>query len=204
MGLKRAKLEQILEGLEKIANPRAELEQYQTPARLASEILFDAYFRGDVEEKRVADLGCGNGVFLLGAKLLGAAEATGVEADPSSLDVARRNAQALGLDVEWKEADVEDAEGVFDTVFQNPPFGSQNRHADLPFLRMAMGVGRVVYSLHNEKAVKFLQGKIRAFGGHLDYTKKYKFPLPYQYPFHTKEIAYYDVVLFRIVMPIDR
>ncbi|HEV8361491.1 MAG TPA: 50S ribosomal protein L11 methyltransferase, partial [Candidatus Thermoplasmatota archaeon] len=52
--------------------PKAELEQYQTPAPIAADLVYRALAAGDVAGKRVLDLGCGTGILAIGAALVGA------------------------------------------------------------------------------------------------------------------------------------
>ena len=39
-----------------------ELEQYQSSSSLVSLLLWKAYLNGDIFDKTIADLGCGNGI----------------------------------------------------------------------------------------------------------------------------------------------
>ncbi len=54
--MKKRKLEMILERLEGFSSPNPSLEQYQTPATIASELLYSALLRGDLDGT-VCDLG---------------------------------------------------------------------------------------------------------------------------------------------------
>ena len=51
-----------------------------------------------VRDKHVVDFGTGSGVIAIGALLMGAAKATGVDVDPLSVKSARRNARLNGID----------------------------------------------------------------------------------------------------------
>ena len=53
-------------------NLKIDLEQYQTESELAGEILWKAFLNNDIKNKIIADFGCGNGIFGIGALLLGA------------------------------------------------------------------------------------------------------------------------------------
>ena len=70
--MKKKDLEIRLERVRPFKEPSAALEQYPTPATIASDILFSAYANGDVAERTVNDLGCGTGIFAIGDKLLDA------------------------------------------------------------------------------------------------------------------------------------
>jgi len=56
-------------------------------------------------DSRVLDLACGTGRHALAAAALGA-RVVAVDRDPASLDIARKEARARGLAVEWIEADL--------------------------------------------------------------------------------------------------
>ncbi len=196
--IKKVKLEQILQSLEALPSPRPDIEQYPTPAGVAAEVAYIAHAKGDLTGCRVLDAGCGNGVLGIAAKLLGAAEVVGVDIDPHAIDVARRNSKRARVEVEWRHADVTGVAGPFDTVLMNPPFGSQTRHADLPFLDRAIFVARVVYSFHNGVTAEFVLCRIQDRGGRVTDRIPYEFPLRRSFAFHRKEIHPVSVVLFRI------
>ena len=56
---------------------QVDLEQYETPAHIASHMLWGAYLKGDIEGRRVGDLGAGCGMLSVGAGALGAESVTG-------------------------------------------------------------------------------------------------------------------------------
>ena len=67
---------------------------------------------------RVLDLACGTGRHALAAAMYGA-EVTAVDKDAASLEIARKEAKARGLEVNWKQVDLEGAWpelGHFDAV----------------------------------------------------------------------------------------
>ena len=195
--VKKVALERILQSLEAVPSPRPDLEQYPTPAALAAEVAYIAHGKGDVVGCRVLDPGCGNGVLAIAASLLGAAEVVGVDIDPLAIQVAERNGRRAKVAVEWRHADVRAVEGPFDTVLMNPPFGSQTKHADLPFLDTAMSAARVVYSFHNGVTEDFVRRRIEALGGRVTDRLAYEFPVPRLFRFHRQEARPVPVVLLR-------
>ncbi|MCU4139139.1 MAG: putative RNA methylase [Methanophagales archaeon] len=98
----------LLEQLEDIPAPNVHIEQYTTPASLAAELIFFAFLNGDIAEKTVFDFGCGNGILGIAAKMLGAKRVVCVDIDENALEIARRNAQKLGVEVELVHSDVRD------------------------------------------------------------------------------------------------
>jgi len=75
-------------------------------------------------ELRVADLGTGSGciAITLGAEVPGM-RVFGTDVSPAALEVARGNAAALGVEVEFVECSWADAlDGTFDLIVSNPPY----------------------------------------------------------------------------------
>lgn len=128
------------------ASPEHALEQYRTPAALAARVLWSAAAAGHLRGARVLDLGCGTGVFTVGAALCGAASVTGVDASRAALAQASDAVAALadlggggggGSDAAARVDLVLAAvsagatpapalplrRGAWDTALLNPPFG---------------------------------------------------------------------------------
>lgn len=71
--IKLRKLVEYLEEIEPFESPKEELEQYQTSAQIAAEMMH--YISNnivDFEYKRIVDLGCGTGILGIAASLCGA------------------------------------------------------------------------------------------------------------------------------------
>jgi putative methylase len=199
MNLNKKKLEIALQGLSPHPNPSPDLEQYTTPAGIASDVLFTSLLLGDLEGKKVIDLGCGTGIFAIGAKLLGAEVVVGVDVDENAIATAKKNADSLGLDVEFMVCDIREFKNSADTVFQNPPFGSQKKHADVPFLEKALDIGDVVYTIHLLKTEEFIRQKVTYLGSEITHEKGYEFEIKHMFSFHTKEKKNFDVKMFRMI-----
>src|SRR3989442_999906 len=191
-------LERILESLDPLPNPAPSAEQYPTPAGIAAEVAYLAHAKGDIQGRSVVDLGCGNGVLAIAAKLLGAGPVAGMDSDPLAVEVAQRNAERAQVDVAWRLADVRAIHETFDTVLMNPPFGSQKRHADRPFLDAALASGRVVYTFLNAKAEAYVRHRIESAAGTITDRLAYAFPIPHTFAFHRDELRRIDVVLYRL------
>ena len=113
--MRKRDLEMRLQSVSGFEDPDPSLEQYMTPAVMAADILFTAYRNGDVEGMKVIDLGCGTGMFSIGAWLLGAGMVVGFDRSESALSVARRNAEAFGADIEFRLCDIEEVSEGADT-----------------------------------------------------------------------------------------
>ena len=187
-----------LERVRGFENPSAALEQYPTPSAIASDILFSAYAAGDVFGKTVNDLGCGTGIFCIGAKLLGASESRGYDVSAGALATAEENAKALGAEITLKECDINDVSEQSDTAFMNPPFGCQNRHADRPFLEKAMSLSDSVYSIHMADTEDFLRDFVSSHGREIVSRATYKYNIPHTFTFHSKTKKEVDVIVVNI------
>jgi putative methylase len=200
--MKLKQLEMTLQRLAGFSRPRAALEQYQTPAPLAARLLYQALMKGDIEGKRVCDLGCGTGVLAIGAALLGAASVTGIDIDERALAIARENAALIDADVTFLAADVREGGcreriGTCDTVIMNPPFGAQKAHADRPFIDCALAVAGVAYSIFNAGSIPFVEAYTAQ---RAEITEKVggAFPIKRSFAFHTKDVQEIEVEILRL------
>lgn len=88
-------------------------EEYEHVARLAA-------------GRRVLDLCCNQGGFALHAAAAGAREVVGIDSSAAALTQARKNAERLGLTIQWIEANVFDwlrshRHETFDLIILDPP-----------------------------------------------------------------------------------
>ncbi len=195
--MKQRKLEMLLEEIEGFSDPELELEQYQTPSLLAAEILHFAYMQGDLDDS-VQDLGCGTGILAIGAKLLGARKVVGYDTDPKALEVARKNAEKLGVEVEFVCSDISEVSERVKTTIMNPPFGARVKGRDRPFLSSALRTSEVIYSIHNRGSLAFIQKFIKP--AVITHSYVAKFPLKRTFDFHQKEREVIEVEIYRIAV----
>jgi putative methylase len=200
-------LEMKLQSIPSHPNPDVSLEQYTTPSVIASDLIWNAYALGDIESKSILDLGCGTGIFAIASGLMGAGSSTGVDIDGDSVSVACEVSQKLKLDnVSFVSCDIENFEPDFevDTIFQNPPFGSQkkaSRGQDLKFVLKACQLDpEVLYSFHMASTEEFLTDFYSDNGLEITHLFRYRFPIPKIYEFHTKEKSDVDVIVLRAVL----
>ena len=196
---KKKHLEMAIQKVPKHPNPKVDLEQYSTPATIAADLLWNAYSLGDIADKKVMDLGCGTGIFAIASKLLGAASAIGVDIDKDSIDLA----SSYCRDVNFICSDICDLENDFDvdTIFQNPPFGSQKnakKGADLKFISKAIELSpKVLYTFHMASTEEFLISYFEKNDLEITHIFRYNFPIPKIYEFHTMESANVEVIVIR-------
>jgi len=189
--VRKLDLEKAIAEIQPHPSPKAYLEQYTIPPDVAAEILYiAAYTYDDIVEKTVVDLGCGTGRLAIGAALLGAKEAVGVDIDKLAVETAKKNAEKLKVNkkTNWIVADIEVLKSRFDTVLQNPPFGVQRRGADRKFIEKALEIGHRVYSLHKsgENNRRFIKRFIELRGGKVTGIFSLEMSIPKMFEFHTQ------------------
>ena len=167
-------------------------------------MLWNALSLGDIENKNVLDLGCGCGIFSIGSALLGAKSAIGVDIDEDSINLARKSADKFDVEnVDFIVRDICDLTNDLDvdTIFQNPPFGSQKRAdkgIDLKFVKKAYEFKPdVIYSFHMASTEEFLIDYYENLSFDITHIFRYSFPIPKIYDFHTKESQNVDVIVIR-------
>ena len=216
----------ILENVPNHPNPKVGLEQYSTPATIAADLVWNAYGLGDIDGMNILDLGCGTGIFAIASSLMGASCSLGVDIDGESIALAKitQNSISEQYDVDVNNTNFivgdinsfnsisdllnesnlnkinnnESSLNRFDTLIQNPPFGSQEkgkRHADREF---AVGSADVIYSFHMKNTEEFVIDYYRDLGAEVTHKLVYKFPIPKIYDFHNEESREVKVIVLRV------
>ncbi|MEN4097661.1 MAG: METTL5 family protein [Methanobacteriaceae archaeon] len=191
----------ILQDIPIHKEPKVHLEQYTTSSNIAADLLWNAYSLGDIKNKKVVDLGCGTGIFAIGAALLGAREVIGVDVDPEQREIAKLQASKIGVEIKFILEDVQNFTGSADTVIQNPPFGAQKskrKEADRLFMTKAIEIAPVVYSFHIKETEAFVEKFFSSMNGFSTHKFYYSFPIPRIYDFHQKKKINIDVVVLRV------
>ena len=197
--MRKKDLEMLLSHLDTFERPSEKFEQYPTPSSLAADLLWDAYQKGHIDGKIIADLGCGTGIFGFAALLLGAKNVFFVDIDKKALTLARANKVLLErqtgrtFSASFSCCSVHTFSRKVAVVFQNPPFGVIDTHADRVFLEKAMELAPLVYSFHKFSTKKFIESFAEQHGFHVMEVYRYTFPLKAQFFFHTRRIKNIDV-----------
>lgn len=177
-----------LSKLRPFSKPRLSLEQYNIDSEIAALILWTAYLNNDINGKVIADLGCGNGILGKGALLFGAKRVYFLDKDKEAIKLAKENVNSKKA--VFLNKDVADFNKKVNTVIQNPPFGTKEKHIDKIFLEKAMEIGNKIYSIHKITSKNFIKAVIKnkfRIKGILEFNLQLKST----YRFHRKK--YYKV-----------
>jgi len=197
----KARLAVELSKLKVFDEPDIKSEQYPMDSEIGAEVLWDAYFKGDIENKVIADLGCGTGILGIGALLLGARLVYFVDSDKKAIELLKENLDQF--DIKDKTAilnqDVNDFNEKVDTVIQNPPFGTKTKHADREFLVKAFSIAKAIYSFHKSTSKNFIE-KISADSSfRIANYYEFDFPIKAQHLFHKRRIHRIKVGCWRLI-----
>lgn len=158
-----------------------------TPPEAAADLLLAAVRLGGLEGRAVVDLGSGTGRLAIGAALLGASHAVGVEIDPGLVAVARRAAEEAGVRVSFEVGDVRSWTGRSEIVVMNPPFGAQRRHADRPFWDAALATAeRWVHAFGLSDSRTFIARRVVAGHAQILESEPVTWDLARTFPHHTR------------------
>ncbi|MEM2320529.1 MAG: METTL5 family protein [Candidatus Bathyarchaeia archaeon] len=200
--LRRKHVAIILSQLEPIPSPKLKWESYTLDAESAATIVYiAAHEHNDIAGKRVIDLGCGSGILAIAASLFGAEWVVGVDVDREAIRVAAKNASRVGAKVDFINGDIACISGHFETTLMNPPFGSWRKGADTNFLRKAIKISGVIYSLHKRSpSVRgFLSRFISELGGTIDRIYELDIVIRRTFDFHKKRYYKVKADLYRII-----
>lgn len=200
--LRRKHIAILLSQLEPIPSPKLKWESYTLDAESAATIVYiAAHEHDDIVRKRVIDLGCGSGILAIAASLFGARWVVGVDIDREAIKTAVKNANKVGADVDFVNGDIACITGHFETTLMNPPFGSWHKGADIKFLRKALELSDVVYSLHKRSTQvrNFLRKFISRMGGVIDNIYEIDIIIRRTFDFHRKKYYRVKADLYRVI-----
>ena len=193
-----------LESLETFSSPKDYLEQYQTPASVAGEMIHYISNNYSIQNYSIADLGCGTGILGIAAALCGCKNVFLFDIDEEALEIAKNNVESLELNdnIQIIQTDVNQLKlckklnKYFDLVITNPPFGIRSENgADVEFLKTASYLcNNTIFSLHKFSTVNFLKKFYNKNGINDIKSFKIEYNLPKTYKFQKKKEKNIDVV----------
>lgn len=196
-------LELALERLKGFSEPSWELEQYATPSEISADWVWNAALKGDVRGKVILDAACGPGVLGIAALLMGAKKVFFVDKSQEAVEICRDNYEMIKKEYEIGEAVfVVGNIGIFDsdvdTVLENPPFGTKEKHIDKLFLEKAFSVSKVVWSMHKAVTKSFVEAICKDYKFEITDYYEYDFPIKAVFKFHEKPVKSVEVGLWRM------
>ncbi len=187
--MNKKQLSIFLSKLKKFDNPDVKLEQYQTDSEIASEILWLAYFNGNISGKIIADFGCGSGIFGIGALIMGAKRVYFVEKDKEVINILKENLKLINnRNYKIINKDVHDFNEKVDVIIQNPPFGTRNKHIDKKFLEKAMELSSIIYSIHKITSINFIKALAHDNNFNSNLILRFNLPIKKTLKFHQKPV----------------
>ena len=195
-------LELVLGKLNGFQKAKVRDEQYITPSDIAAEVLWKAYFNGDIEDKVIVDLGAGTGILGIGCLILGAKKVIFVDKDKEVLEICKENLEKIeseGFEInEWQimENDIGKVDLIVDSVIMNPPFGTKQKHADKDFLMKAFEISNVTYSFHKTSTKEYIIQQAEKNKFDLKERFDFKFMLRNTMAHHKKGKEYIEVSCF--------
>jgi len=189
-----------LSRLQNFDRPSIFLEQYPTDSEIAAEIIWNMYLCGEIENKVIADLGCGTGILGIGCMFFGPKKVYFVDKDRYALKKLRENLELQGFDADYEiiESDINEFKEQVDIVIQNPPFGTKNEHADKAFLEKAFKITDHIYSFHKTNTRRFIEAITKDNQFKIDQEFKYSFPIKRAHDFHKRDIHRIEVSCFKL------
>ena len=197
---KKSQLAILLSKLSVFENPKAEFEQYPLDGNSAAAILWEAFQQKDIENKVIADMGCGTGILGLGALLLGAKKVYFIDRSEAAIRKAKQNLAFLENELNlklhgkavWLIGDISLFRNKVNTVLQNPPFGTKKEHIDKIFLEKALEIGKSVYSIHKTPTIEFIRNFVKKKNMQIANELRLGIQLKKTMPWHKHEVYRID------------
>lgn len=186
-----------LSKLKVFENAKFRPEQHPTDSEIAADTLWTAYMNNDIENKIIADLGCGTGILGIGCLILGAKKVFFIEKESDAVEILKENLKSIcDKNYEIIHDYISKFDKKIDIVIQNPPFGTKEKHADREFLLKAFDLAKKIYTFHKTTTSDFVEKISLENEFRTKEKKNFKFPLKNTMAHHRKKIKRIDVSLF--------
>lgn len=201
--MKKKEIEIILSNLKSIENPKVELEQYETPSEIVSEIINELNLLNLIEGKRIIEIACGTAKFSIAASFFNPKYIVAFDIDKDVIKIAKENYTKLLEKYQLSKIYffVGDIKNVkfktnFDLCLMNPPFGIQGKVRDIEFLEFAFKYSNNVISINpNGKNIEFFKDFGKKFNFRVKKIKKTLFPIRKIFEFHKKKTKNIEVLI---------
>lgn len=201
--MKKKEIEIILSNLKSIENPKVELEQYETPSELVSEIINEVNLLNLIEGRKVLEIACGTAKFSIAASFFNPEFVAAFDIDKDVIKIAKENYNKLLEKHQLSKiyffiGDIRNIKfkTTFDLCLMNPPFGIQGKIKDIEFLEFAFKYSNFVVSINpNGKNIEFFKNFSKNFNFRIIKIKKTLFPIRKIFEFHKKKKKNVEVLI---------
>lgn len=130
--------------------PKIKFEQYMTPPEIAAFMIHYAWMKGEIENKKIIDIGAGTGMLGIGAAFLGG-DVTMIEIDKDAYEILKNNVAKTDHEIRLINKNIFDFDfdEEYDTALINPPFGIKSENKDMDFIVEASKISKHIFSIHD-------------------------------------------------------
>ena len=130
--------------------PKIKFEQYMTPPEIAAFMIHYAWMKGEIENKKIIDIGAGTGMLGIGAAFLGG-NVTMIEIDKDAYEILKNNVAKTDHEIRLINKNIFDFDfdEEYDTALINPPFGIKSKNKDMDFIVKASKISKHIFSIHD-------------------------------------------------------
>jgi len=178
--------------------PKIKFEQYMTPPEIAAFMIHYAWMKGEIENKKIIDIGAGTGMLGIGAAFLGG-NVTMIEIDKDAYEILKNNVAKTDHEIRLINKNIFDFDfdEKYDTALINPPFGIKSKNKDMDFIVKASKISKHIFSIHDgsESNINNIKSLFEKHNLKIIESLMMDFSLKSTYPWHDEKNKILKVML---------
>lgn len=178
--------------------PKIMFEQYMTPPEIAAFMIHYAWMKGEIENKKIIDIGAGTGMLGIGAAFLGG-NVTMIEIDKDAYEILKNNVAKTDHEIKLINKNIFDFDfdEEYDTALINPPFGIKSKNKDMDFIVKASKISKHIFSIHDgsESNINNIKSLFEKNNLEIIESLMMDFSLKSTYPWHEEKNKILKVML---------
>lgn len=178
--------------------PKIKFEQYMTPPEIAAFMIHYAWMKGEIENKKIIDIGAGTGMLGIGAAFLGG-NVTMIEIDKDAYEILKNNVAKTDHEIRLINKNIFDFDfdEEYDTALINPPFGIKSENKDMDFIVEASKISKHIFSIHDgsESNINNIKSLFEKHNLKIIESLMMDFSLKSTYPWHEEKNKILKVML---------
>ena len=178
--------------------PKIKFEQYMTPPEIAAFMIHYAWMKGEIENKKIIDIGAGTGMLGIGAAFLGG-NVTMIEIDKDAYEILKNNVAKTDHEIKLINKNIFDFDfdEEYDTALINPPFGIKSKNKDMDFIVKASKISKHIFSIHDgsESNINNIKSLFEKNNLEIIESLMMDFSLKSTYPWHEEKNKILKVML---------